>query len=82
MKKKKKFAEPRWATAHLSIRLGAQALGARARGRQARGARWARQGARPGRDAGPVGCALGALSLFLARFDSVRFLSRFFGHCS
>ena len=43
---------------------------ARARGKQARGAR-------PGRAAGPVGCAFGALSLFLARFDSILFLSRF-----
>ena len=34
--------------------------------------------ARPGRAVGPVGCALGALSLFLARFDSILFLSRFF----
>ena len=47
---------------------------ARARGRQARGTR---QAARPRRAAGPVGCALGALSLFLARFDSILFLSRF-----
>ena len=28
------------------------------------------------------GCALDALNLFLARFDSVFFLSRIFGHCS
>ena len=44
-----------------------------------RWARRARQGARPRRAAGPVGCALGALSLFLARFDSVLFLSQFLG---
>ena len=31
----------------------------------------------PGRAARPVGCALGALSLFLTRFDSVLFLSQF-----
>ena len=34
-------------------------------------------GTRPGRAAGPAGCALGALSLFLARFDSVLFLIQF-----
>ena len=28
------------------------------------------------------GCALSALDLFLARFDSVLFLSQIFGHCS
>ena len=28
------------------------------------------------------GCALVALGLFLARFDSVLFLSQIFGHCS
>ena len=64
---------------------GSWACGRHGRARQTRGA-WgvgrgrasgARQGARPGRAAGPVGCALGALSLFLARFDSVLFLSRF-----
>ena len=38
-KKKKKCAEPGWATAQLSLRLG-WALGARARGEQAHG-RWA-----------------------------------------
>ena len=48
-----------------------RARGARAR---ARHRRWARGLAK--------GCALGALSLFLARFDSVFFLSRIFGHCS
>ena len=50
--------------------------GARRHGR-ATGSRWAQQGSRPGRAAGPVGCALGALSLFLARLDSILFLSRF-----
>ena len=41
-------------------------------------------GARPGRWARGLakGCALGALSLFLTRFDSVFFLSQIFGHCS
>ena len=34
-------------------------------------------GAWPGRAAGPASCALGALSLFLTRFDSVLFLSQF-----
>ena len=34
-------------------------------------------GARPRRAAGPASCALGALSLFLTRFDSVLFLSQF-----
>ena len=42
----------------------------------ARGARAAR------RAAGRAGCALGARSLFLARFDSVFFRSQIFGHCS
>ena len=32
-----------------------------------------------GRAAGPAGCALGTLSLFLTRFDSVLFLSQFWG---
>ena len=39
-------------------------------------------GARPGRAAGPAGSALCALSLFLARFDSIFFQSLIFGHCS
>ena len=55
----------------LSIRKPGAGRHGRAGGR--RGARGARQGARPGRAAGPVGYAL---SLFLARFDSVLFLSR------
>ena len=50
--------------------------GAGQHGREA-GRSGARQGALPGRAAGPVGCALGALSLFLVQFDSVLFLSRF-----
>ena len=60
---------------------GARAVGVRRRGRarQARGlgagrAAWARGLAKD--------CALGALSLFFARFDSVFFLSQIFGHCS
>ena len=57
----------------------AQAAGARSVGSWAARARrrQARQGPRPARAFGPVGCALCALSLFLARFDSVWFLSRF-----
>ena len=80
----------KWATAHLSIRRGTQALGAQA-GRWALG-RWGagltgvgRVGAglagaqvrglsAPCARPGPAGCALGAPSLFL---DSVLFLS----HC-
>ena len=42
---------------------------ARARGARALGAAWA--------CCWPTGCALGALDLFLARFDSVLFLSQF-----
>ena len=41
---------------------------------RARHRRWARRLAK--------GCALGALSLFLAQLDSVFFLSHIFGHCS
>ena len=65
-------------------RVGRAAAGAGACGRQARGeagrAAWACYWA--------TGCALGALSLFLARFNSVLFLSQFFdivrepGSCS
>ena len=57
---------------------GALARGARARGRRAQRARaaWA-LGARAGQ-----GCALGALGLFFARFDSIFFQSQIFGHCS
>ena len=52
---------------------GGTVLGAgRVAGAQARGL-----GARAGQ-----GCALGALGLFLAWFDSVFFLSQIFGHCS
>ena len=64
-------------------------LGARADARSAAGGRAQQaQGARGAagrvirRAAGPARCALGALSLFLARFDSVLFLSQIFGHCS
>ena len=39
-------------------------------------------GAGPRRAAGPAGSALGALSLFLARFDSVFLWSLIFRHCS
>ena len=46
------------------------------------GAPGARHWRAAGRAAGPTGCALGELSLFLARFDSVLFLSQIFGHCS
>ena len=120
-KKKKNLVQNlKWATAHLSRRLGARRVGARlgarastglaggrlatlgrvgraaaggtgARGyggtqagltgararQQARGAPGTQAWARLGRVAGPVGCALGALSLFLARFYSVLFMSRF-----
>ena len=62
-----------------ALRRGARARGAgrheHAAGR--RGVRGVRQGPRSGRAAGLVGCALGALSLFLAWFDSLWFLSRF-----
>ena len=56
--------------------LGKSARGARGRQAGSRGARAAR------RAAGPVGCALGARILFLARFDSVFFRNHIFGHCS
>ena len=62
-------------------RRGARAAtGAGCARQQARGARGTQAqalGAWPGRVAGPAGCALGALSLFLTRFDSVLFLSQF-----
>ena len=64
-------------------------LGAQVRGARDRGGRGARQGhvgrAAPALGARfvrtwaccwPTGCALGALSLFLTRFDSVLFLSQ------
>ena len=76
-KTKKKMGQTlKWATAHLSIRLGwalgawhgtgAQAgTGAQPRARGTGAGRGARAlGARPGRAAGPAGCALGALGLF------------------
>ena len=56
----------RWRTAQAGAR--------GARGRQVWGAQ--ERGARPGRAAGPASCALGALGLFLTRFDSVLFLSQ------
>ena len=74
----------------LSIRQLGAGLGARGKTAAARGARATRaRGARDmgagraaGRAVGPAGSALGALSLFLARFDSVFFRSQIFGHCS
>ena len=72
----------RWALGVLA--LGAQA-GRRARGagaRQVRGALGMGAGRATERAAGPAGYALDALSLFLARFDSVLFLSQIFRHCS
>ena len=66
---------------------GAQALGCAGRAGTARVRAEREAGAQQGRHrrAGrgswacrwPTGCALGALSLFLARFDSVLFLSQF-----
>ena len=77
-------ATRRWALYHGQAR-GALGLAGRrgAAGVQAgdRGARGA-AGPAAGRAAGPADCALGALSFFLARFDSVLFLSQIFGHCS
>ena len=61
------------------LALGVLALARRrtqGRGR-ARPARGRALGARPSQ-----GYAFGALGLFLARFDSVFFLSQIFGHCS
>ena len=78
------WARERWATRRKPAR-GRGAAGAW-QGRTARAA-WA-LGARPGRWARGLGvragqgCALGALSLFSTRFDSVFFLSQIFGHCS
>ena len=66
----------RQARAQAAWARGAWHWGAERHGRSA-GKRGARQGGRSGHAAGPVGCALGALSLFLARFDSVLFLSKF-----
>ena len=105
--KKKIFRQNlKWATAHLSRRLGAgrgargaaaRRQGAWARGALTRGAwgaagawqagRGGAEGTRPRRWARGLGAqakgyALGALSLFLARFDSVFFRSQIFGHCS
>ena len=55
--------------------LGVGREGARGRDTCRRAAR--ALGARSGRAAGLASCALGALSLFLTRFDSVLFLSQF-----
>ena len=60
---------------------GAQVRGTGAQA-DVRGARAHALGARGGRRAAVgQGCALGVLSLFLSRFDSVFFLSQIFGHC-
>ena len=68
------------------IAIQTECAGRGAHDRKARGARGSRRGARAatgarlarhGRAAGPAGCALGALGLFLTRFDSVLFLSQF-----
>ena len=77
-------AQARGALGHAGVAAGTGAWGSSARGaRQEQHGRAARAlGARPGRAAGPVGSALGALSLFLAQFDSVFFRSLIFGHCS
>ena len=54
---------------------GRAGVGSRGRGRSARGSSGREAGVRgaraAGRAAGPAGCALGAHSLFFARFDSV-----------
>ena len=71
----------RWGAQAAGVRADAQVVGARARA-DALGAAGERQGRAAGGAAGPVGCALSALSLFLARFFSVLFLSQIFGHCS
>ena len=76
-KRKKKYAEPEMGYCPLSIKQSGNGRAGAGLHRRTTGRRGAQQGARPGRAAGPVGCALGALSLFLARFDSVLFLSRF-----
>ena len=70
-----------------ALRHGAGRIGWRAGGRTGRAARARGRGERHGRAARAlgaawaccwaVGCALGALSLFLTRFDSVLFLSQF-----
>ena len=59
---------------------GAGRVDGRAAGVRARGRGWTRraqQGRAAGLAAAPVGCALGAFSPFLTRFDSVLFLSQF-----
>ena len=81
-------AEARWALGHWATRPGVRTTGhcdtargarGRARGGRGRGPRASALGPQPGRAARlwAVGCALGALSLFLTRFDSVLFLSQF-----
>ena len=56
-------------------RRGARAAAGAGRARHIGTGRY--RGAQPGRVAGPAGCALGALGLFLTRFDLVLFLSQF-----
>ena len=86
-----------WRTGQEAAAREASGSGARGRGEAgSRHGCWAREaggsgargrltawalGVRPGVLVGQ-GCALGALGLFLARFDSVLFLSQIFGHCS
>ena len=88
-------ADGRWGGRHwacgwaLSLRAGA---GGRTGARLAGARQWRAGRAQQGRGLGSgcaawppglaKGCALGALSLFLARFDSVFFLSQIFEHCS
>ena len=62
--------------------VGGRLAGAGGRVGRGRGATCKRQGRAAGRAARPAGCALGALCLFLAQFDSVFFRSQIFGHCS
>ena len=82
-------AEARWALGLWATRPGTRSRALRhgtqgVAGSLQAGARGTRHGGTarelgpwPGRAAGPVGCALGALSLFSTRFDSVLFLSQF-----
>ena len=66
----------RWARVSAG-RAGAGALHGQARGARTAAGAGRGRGAWPERAAGPAGCALGALGLFLTRFDSVLFLSQF-----
>ena len=56
-----------------SSRSGARAVAGAERGKGAGRGR----GPQPGLAAGPANCTLGALGLFLTRFDSILFLSQF-----